>query len=519
MTKIGVGVIIFKEGKVLLGKRLSKHGNKTWSFPGGHLEENETLSQCAIRETKEETGLEISNIVCGPWTNDIFEKSEERYLTLFTLAEYKGGVPILLEPDKFAEWKWFDWEELPNPLFKSIQNLLEQGFDRDRLLNYSMKFHKSISDNKLSGIQLDTQYKIVSFDMDGTIILNTTSTLHYAELLGVRKDVEELEDNFQKGLIDSTEFMKRISIIMKELNLKMIKDNLHTLPIIGGLTKTIKTLNDNGIITVIVTTSGQAYAEAIREKYGFQYAHGTQFKINSNGYIGEGIKVCSSAEKIRYVKALAKEHQVSLDRVAAIGDSVSDIPLFTQVGLPIALNYDDCLIGKAKVYIRTYDISDILPHIFTPRLASEVSSSNVKAEEMNDRLKKNGLSKVYYMQFLRKQLNTLSSHDLCSQLIHDFDNTFNAIFNSNIFLKILPDDLVRISALLLNQPLKCHQYKKIAEKFNSDRNVCNHFGISAIHAINESILFYISLSDKTVSEFDLINISDKSDEKCSIYRI
>jgi 8-oxo-dGTP diphosphatase len=36
--KVGVGVIIKKDGKVLMGKRKNAHGDGTWSFTGGHLE-------------------------------------------------------------------------------------------------------------------------------------------------------------------------------------------------------------------------------------------------------------------------------------------------------------------------------------------------------------------------------------------------------------------------------------------------------------------------------------------------
>jgi 8-oxo-dGTP diphosphatase len=34
--KVGVGVCIVKDNKVLLGKRKNSHGDGTWAFPGGH---------------------------------------------------------------------------------------------------------------------------------------------------------------------------------------------------------------------------------------------------------------------------------------------------------------------------------------------------------------------------------------------------------------------------------------------------------------------------------------------------
>ena len=76
--KIGIGVIIIKDNKVLLGKRKSSHGKNSWAPPGGHLEFNEQIEECAIRETKEETNLEIKNLRIGPITNDI-HKDEDKH--------------------------------------------------------------------------------------------------------------------------------------------------------------------------------------------------------------------------------------------------------------------------------------------------------------------------------------------------------------------------------------------------------------------------------------------------------
>ena len=49
--------IVFSNNKVLMIKRAKKEGNLAWAFPGGKLEENETLEQCCIREVFEETGI------------------------------------------------------------------------------------------------------------------------------------------------------------------------------------------------------------------------------------------------------------------------------------------------------------------------------------------------------------------------------------------------------------------------------------------------------------------------------
>ena len=125
--KVGVGVIILKEGKILLGKRKASHGEGTWCFPGGHLEFSEDIFDSAVRETKEETGISIKNLRYGPFTNDIFSEGKH-YITLFIIADYDSGEIELKEPEKCEKWDWFEWKEFPTNLFLPIENLIKLNF-------------------------------------------------------------------------------------------------------------------------------------------------------------------------------------------------------------------------------------------------------------------------------------------------------------------------------------------------------------------------------------------------------
>lgn len=127
--KVGVGVIVTRDQKVLLGKRRNAHGDGTWSFPGGHLEFGEEPEDCAIRETLEETGIRIKNLRRSAYTNDIFRKENKHYITLYIISEYDSGTVKIMEPEKCERWEWFDWDNLPEPLFLPIENLLKDKFN------------------------------------------------------------------------------------------------------------------------------------------------------------------------------------------------------------------------------------------------------------------------------------------------------------------------------------------------------------------------------------------------------
>jgi 8-oxo-dGTP diphosphatase len=125
--RVGVGVIIRRDNKVLLGKRKGAHGVGTWSFPGGKLDLWETPEECAVREVDEETGLKIKNLKKSIYTNDVFREVGKHYVTLFFTADYNGGEAELREPDRCEGWDWFEWNKLPGPLFAPIENYLKQA--------------------------------------------------------------------------------------------------------------------------------------------------------------------------------------------------------------------------------------------------------------------------------------------------------------------------------------------------------------------------------------------------------
>jgi 8-oxo-dGTP diphosphatase len=126
--RVGIGVLIIKNGKVLMGRRKNAHGDGDWSPTGGHLEFGESFEHCAKREALEEAGVKIRNVRFATITNDVFEKENLHYITIIMLADYDSGEPKLLEPDKFTEWGWFSWNSMPQPLFLPIRNLLKSGF-------------------------------------------------------------------------------------------------------------------------------------------------------------------------------------------------------------------------------------------------------------------------------------------------------------------------------------------------------------------------------------------------------
>jgi 8-oxo-dGTP diphosphatase len=126
---IGVAVLVWRGKQLLLGKRIMKGQKSCWQFPGGHLEDGESVIECAYREVLEETGLKVKSLRHLGFTDETFVMGQHQYITLLVSALYESGEAETLEPDKCEVWQWFDYPQLPAPLFKPIEIFMSQQDD------------------------------------------------------------------------------------------------------------------------------------------------------------------------------------------------------------------------------------------------------------------------------------------------------------------------------------------------------------------------------------------------------
>ena len=123
---VGVATLVIADSKLLLGYRKKSPGANSWQCPGGLLEAGESVFDCARRETREETGLNIRDLKSGPYTSNIFENERFHSVTLYVTARLDSGVLRDNEPDLAANWAWFERNKLPDPLFLPLQLLVKE---------------------------------------------------------------------------------------------------------------------------------------------------------------------------------------------------------------------------------------------------------------------------------------------------------------------------------------------------------------------------------------------------------
>lgn len=96
-----------------------------WGIPKGHVEGSESLIDCAIRETWEETGIE-----CVPSHRldpvETFNKREHKYLHAFLAKVTTNEIPEPISKDEIADVQWFSLDSLPR-LHRYQVSLMDQA--------------------------------------------------------------------------------------------------------------------------------------------------------------------------------------------------------------------------------------------------------------------------------------------------------------------------------------------------------------------------------------------------------
>jgi len=117
------GCIIIKNGKVLL---VYEKNRNFWGFPKGHVENGETEIETALREVKEEVGLDVDIDVEKRYTLNYIIRDEIDKTTVLYIAKPKNEK-LVVQESEIENVKWCDFEEALNTLtFENWKELFRE---------------------------------------------------------------------------------------------------------------------------------------------------------------------------------------------------------------------------------------------------------------------------------------------------------------------------------------------------------------------------------------------------------
>lgn len=127
--KVAAVAFIHNNSEVLLVRRAMEPEKGKWALPGGYVDANEDPRHAAIREVKEETGLEVAitrllDVIFIPPSNG--ENSVRPIVIIFEATVIKGKIQPQDDVDKV---EWFTPDNLPELAFKSTYQTIQQWLE------------------------------------------------------------------------------------------------------------------------------------------------------------------------------------------------------------------------------------------------------------------------------------------------------------------------------------------------------------------------------------------------------
>ena len=213
-----------------------------------------------------------------------------------------------------------------------------------------------------------SKFKLVIFDMDGTLIAGRTVFV-FAENKGFEDELLRIINGNKELHEKSIEIAK----LLKGMNARELLEIFRNIPLQEHVENVIREIKKEGIKTAIVTDSYQFVADDLRERLDIDYAFANNLIIEKDIVTGELIvnnkdlkkrfndcKIHSIC-KDHVLKCLCKKLGISESGVIAVGDGAVDICMIKSAGLGIAFNAPKEVQKHAD--ISTSNMSVILDYI------------------------------------------------------------------------------------------------------------------------------------------------------------
>ena len=110
--------VINRKKQLLMGLMCDPENKGSWAVPGGHLDVGDTLEECALRELREETGIDAAHAVQFAYVEQPINISNMHYFHFGYLVTDVDENQKLIngEPEDIEKWEWFDLDKIPHKI-------------------------------------------------------------------------------------------------------------------------------------------------------------------------------------------------------------------------------------------------------------------------------------------------------------------------------------------------------------------------------------------------------------------
>jgi phosphoserine phosphatase len=201
----------------------------------------------------------------------------------------------------------------------------------------------------------------VFFDVDGTLVPSTSSSVFLAAFLGHRDELAKAEDAYASGALDNRQVSELDAAGWAGVPEDQVSGWLDGLPLVSGITETVTWCWQHGLVPVLATLAWSPVGSYLTDRFGFHGFSGPRLETTDGRFTGRVALHFDEYDKRDFALAQARELGLAPHLCGAVGDSRSDLPLFASVGLSVAFNALAGAREAATVTVDDDDLRSVLP--------------------------------------------------------------------------------------------------------------------------------------------------------------
>ena len=178
--------------------------------------------------------------------------------------------------------------------------------------------------------------RLFAFDMDSTLIQGEVID-ELAKIAGVADKVVTITESAMRGEIEFQESFRRRVALLRGLPERKVHELLGTIPLVEGAERLIGTLKMLGYKTAILSGGFTFFARYLQKRLGIDYIFANDLDIVDGTVSGEvRTEIVDGARKAELLRQIARQENISLEQVVAVGDGANDLPMLGIAGMGIA---------------------------------------------------------------------------------------------------------------------------------------------------------------------------------------